>query len=126
MKQIVYTYLALIERIEEVHGKLVEPFALKYPSDPRCQYRLNMYYKGEKDEFYNIEPAEDGAYVSNLIGMDVVSVEWDRYNKDKYLTVIVRDETTDEITHEQFEKYLKDHYVSWKLCGKEDIDHEHA
>ncbi len=95
MKQITYSLAELCNRIEEVHGRIVEPFSLRYPTDPRCRFQLHIYVKSDKlDMRYDV--AENGDNVSRLIGMDVVSFSWNEYDNNKVLTVVVREDKNNE------------------------------
>jgi hypothetical protein len=89
MKEIKFTLPSLVERIEQVHGKIIEPFCLRYPSDYRCAHALRIYVKCEKLDMRWYE-AEDGDYVKQLLGMDIVSFEWNKYS-ETILRVVVRE-----------------------------------
>jgi hypothetical protein len=90
METINFSLSSLLERIEEVHGKITNPFHFKYPTDPRCRYTLRIEVGCEDGLSWNWDEANDAWTVKELIKMDVVSFRWDEYSPDSVLTVVVR------------------------------------
>lgn len=95
MKQITYSLASLCERIEAVHGPIKTPFSLRYPTDPRCAYSLRIYVECEGLDMCWY-PANDGGHVSELIGMDVASFRWNERDNNNILTVVVREDKSNE------------------------------
>ena len=88
MKELTFTYAELCEQIEWANGKIIKPFKLTYPTDPRCRFTLRVWVETERADFRWYQ-ADDAEVVSRLLGMEVVAFEWHQYS-DKILKVVVR------------------------------------
>lgn len=88
MEEITYTLAELCERIEEVHGKIVEAFTLRYPTDPRCKYQEYIWVKGTNWDM-TWWPANEADNVCELVGYDVIGFEW-HPEPGKILKIVVR------------------------------------
>lgn len=96
MVEKVFSRVELINRIEQVHGKKIVDFGLRFPTDYRCKPQQHVYCELSGDDRYKLcwMPACEAYSVNRLIKMDVVTAIWNECDSAHFLTVVVREEDT--------------------------------
>lgn len=96
MVEKVFSRIDLLNRIEQVHGKKIVDFGLRFPIDYRCKPQLHIYCELSGDDRYALcwMPACEAYSVERLIKMNVVTVKWNEDDSAHFLTVVVREEGT--------------------------------
>lgn len=87
MTQKTYTQSEFGDLLDKARGG-IEWFRLKYPSDPRCQFKLWLEWKDTGAKYASTRFAEDVDDVSNVLkDPTIISLEWHR-DPVKFVTIV--------------------------------------